>query len=163
MYICIYIYIYLYDNPADAQGRGCNVRLLSHTVFPSHNVNINLQLLSRTMFPIQCFPRIFWSPHSVSHTVFPANCVKGTQYVRETMDVVLFSLDSVSHTVFPSHMGWLWLVGSIKLWVSFAKEPYKTDNILQKRPIILSILLTVFIASCVPFTHFVLQNNLHAL
>jgi len=39
--------------------------------------------------------------------------------------------------------GWLWLVGSIKLQVSFAKEPYKRDIILQKRPIILSILLTV--------------------
>ena len=40
-------------------------------------------------------------------------------------------------------MGWLWLVGSIKLQVSFAKEPYKRDIILQKRPILLSILLTV--------------------
>jgi len=39
-------------------------------------------------------------------------------------------------------MGWLWLVGSIKLQV-FAKEPYKRDNILQKRTIISSILLTV--------------------
>jgi len=42
-----------------------------------------------------------------------------------------------------SHMGWLQLVGSIKLYVSFTKEPYKRDAILQKRPIILSILLTV--------------------
>ena len=40
-------------------------------------------------------------------------------------------------------MEWLWLVGSIKVYVSFAKEPYKRDNILQKRPVILSILLTV--------------------
>jgi len=40
-------------------------------------------------------------------------------------------------------MGWLQLVGSIKLQVSFAKETYKRDDILQKRPIILSILLTV--------------------
>jgi len=32
-------------------------------------------------------------------------------------------------------MGWLRLVGSIKLQVSFAKEPYKRDAILQKRPI----------------------------
>jgi len=40
-------------------------------------------------------------------------------------------------------MGWLQLVGSIKLYVSFAKETYKRDDILQKRPIILSILLTV--------------------
>jgi len=40
-------------------------------------------------------------------------------------------------------MGWLWLVGSIKLQISFAKEPYKRDNILHKRRITLSILLTV--------------------
>jgi len=39
-------------------------------------------------------------------------------------------------------MGWLWLVGSITLYVSFAKEPYIRDNILPKRPIISSILLT---------------------
>jgi len=32
-------------------------------------------------------------------------------------------------------MGWLRLVGSLKLYVSFAKEPYKRDDILQKRPI----------------------------
>jgi len=40
-------------------------------------------------------------------------------------------------------MGWLWLVGSIKLQVSFAKEPYVGDHILQKRHMVLSILLTV--------------------
>ena len=34
------------------------------------------------------------------------------------------------------YMGWLWLVGSIKLWVSFAKEPYKRDYVLRKRPVI---------------------------
>ena len=37
---------------------------------------------------------------------------------------------------------WLRLVWSIKLQVSFAKETYKKDYILQKRPIISSILLT---------------------
>jgi len=41
-----------------------------------------------------------------------------------------------------SRMGWLRIVGSIKLYVSCAKEPCKIDNILQKRPVILSILLT---------------------
>ena len=30
-------------------------------------------------------------------------------------------------------MGWLRLVGSFKLWVSFAKESCKRDDILQKR------------------------------
>jgi len=41
------------------------------------------------------------------------------------------------------HIKWLWFVGSIKLKFSFAKEPYKRDNILQKRPTYLSILLTI--------------------
>jgi len=40
-------------------------------------------------------------------------------------------------------MGWLRLVGSLKLWVSFTKEPYKRDYILQKRPMILRSLLIV--------------------
>jgi len=31
-----------------------------------------------------------------------------------------------------SSMGWLRLVGSLKLYVSFAKEPYKRDDILSK-------------------------------
>jgi len=36
-------------------------------------------------------------------------------------------------------LGWLGLVGSFKLQVSFAKEPYKRDDILQKRPILRSL------------------------
>ena len=35
------------------------------------------------------------------------------------------------------------LVGSLKLYVSLAKEPYKRDDILQKKPIILRSLLHV--------------------
>jgi len=38
---------------------------------------------------------------------------------------------------------WLRLVGSLKLQVSFAQEPYKRDDILQKRPMILRSLLIV--------------------
>jgi len=40
-------------------------------------------------------------------------------------------------------VGWLRLVGSLKLYVSFAKEPHKKDEIVQKRPIILRSLLIV--------------------
>jgi len=40
-------------------------------------------------------------------------------------------------------MAWLRLVGSLKLQVSFAKEPYQRDDILQKRPEILWSLLIV--------------------
>ena len=46
--------------------------------------------------------------------------------------------DHIAH----EYMGWLRLVESIKSQVSFAKKPYKGDNILPKRPIILPILLT---------------------
>jgi len=40
-------------------------------------------------------------------------------------------------------IGWLRLVGSLKKQVSFAKEPYQRNDILQKRPIILRSLLIV--------------------
>jgi len=40
-------------------------------------------------------------------------------------------------------MGWLRLVGSLKLYVSSAKEPYKRYDILQKRLTILRSLLLV--------------------
>jgi len=40
-------------------------------------------------------------------------------------------------------MGWLRLVGSLKLQVSFAKEPYKRDHILRVRPMIWMSLLIV--------------------
>jgi len=43
---------------------------------------------------------------------------------------------------------WLRLVGSLKLQVSFTKEPYKRDDILQKRPIILWSLLIVATPYC---------------
>jgi len=38
-------------------------------------------------------------------------------------------------------MGWPWFVGFLKLLISFAKEPYKRDDIPQKRPTILRSLL----------------------
>ena len=40
-------------------------------------------------------------------------------------------------------MGWLRLAGSLKWHVSFAKEPYRRDYILQKRPVIYWSLLVV--------------------
>ena len=48
-------------------------------------------------------------------------------------------LHVIWHAMENDSMGWLWIVGSIKSQVSFAiaKEPYKRDNILQKRPIII--------------------------
>jgi len=48
-------------------------------------------------------------------------------------------------------MGWLRLVGSLKLQVSFAKEPYKRDDILQKRPIILCMHMLMHTHTCIPY------------
>ena len=48
-----------------------------------------------------------------------------------------------SHLIEYGAMGWLRLVGSFKLQVSFAKEPYKRDYILQKRSIIRRSLLII--------------------
>jgi len=60
------------------------------------------------------------------------------------MQICATLTDSVGSNENGCHpMGWLRLVGSIKSQVSFAKEPYKRNCILQKRPIILSILLTI--------------------
>ena len=42
-----------------------------------------------------------------------------------------------------AYMGWLRLVGSLKTYVFFAKEPYKRDDNLQKRLIILRSLLII--------------------
>jgi len=41
------------------------------------------------------------------------------------------------------YVRWIRLAGSLKLCFSFAKEPYKRDYILQKRPVILRSLLIV--------------------
>jgi len=41
----------------------------------------------------------------------------------------------------PTDMGWLRFVGSLELYFSFAKEPYKRDYILKKRTIIVRSLL----------------------
>jgi len=54
-------------------------------------------------------------------------------------------------------MGWLRLVGSLKGQDSCAKEPYKRDNILQKRPIIvwsLPIVASQYVYSETPLFRF---------
>ena len=50
--------------------------------------------------------------------------------------LVLFGFCDTSLVLQGCNKGWLQLVGSLKLYVTFAKEPYKRDYILQKRPVI---------------------------
>ena len=66
--------------------------------------------------------------------------------MRMFSDVVIFDMKVYSVIIVCLciyHMGWLRFVGSLKAQVSFAKEPYKRDIILQKRPTILRSLLIV--------------------
>ena len=58
---------------------------------------------------------------------------------------------NIAQTSAQIQIGWLRLVGSLKLKVSFVKEPYKRDHILQKRPIILRslhIVATPYVTFC---------------
>jgi len=57
-------------------------------------------------------------------------------YITKTFYNTIKMDDDTYVSIACKNMGWLRLVGSIKLQVSFAKEPYKRDAILQKRPII---------------------------
>jgi len=51
--------------------------------------------------------------------------------------------DSTNENDAQTCMGWLRLVGSLQWQASFAKEPYKRDYILQKRPVNLRSILIV--------------------
>ena len=81
---------------------------------------------------------IYVYTHAQSHT--PAHTHKQETYRAQ---IRLYKAFVRLYRTHLADLGWLRSVGSIKLQVSFAKEPYKRANILQKRPIILSILLTV--------------------
>ena len=75
-------------------------------------------------------------------------CVRVIRYEVATISrllkiIGLFCRIQFGPSLWESHMRWLPSVGSIKLQVSFAKEPYKRDAIMQKRRIIVSILLIV--------------------
>ena len=72
----------------------------------------------------------------VSVCVYLCVCVCMLEQERESVFVCICVANMVT-------MGWPRVVGSLKTQVSFAKETYKRDDILQKRPIILRSLLTV--------------------
>ena len=64
-----------------------------------------------------------------------------------------------SHRIVSYSMRWLRLVGALKFQVSFAKETYKKDAILQKRPVILKSLIIVA-APYLDFTPLLSKNPL---
>jgi len=83
----------------------------------------------------------------------PPSCLnrrrsQGNNEVREIMDSICTRRHPIPNVrcafkISLETMGWLRIVGSLKLQVSFGKEPYTRDYILQKRPIMLRSLLLV--------------------
>jgi len=63
--------------------------------------------------------------------------------IKFATDITHIETASKLHRPPPLTMGWLRLVGTLKLQVYFAKESYKRNDILQKRPIIFRSLLSV--------------------
>jgi len=58
-------------------------------------------------------------------------------YIYICIYIYILCKMSYVYDIYAQHdMWWLRLVGSLKLQVSFGKESYKRDYILQKRPII---------------------------
>jgi len=79
---------------------------------------------------------IYIHVHKCAYTYIPVYT-----YIHKHVCIYVYAYSSSS----TRSMGWLRLVGSLKLYVSFAKEPCKRDYILQKRPVILRSLLNVAI------------------
>ena len=145
----MYTYIYMHNN----------VYMLIHTTFIC--VNICICVLAHThihtyICECRCMcistragdPRVN-TPKCVAVccSVLPcvAVCCSVYSYMNGWCVFWVYSqMSRLNHRSVPRvNMGWLWWVGSIKLKVSFAKEPYKRDDILQNRPIILRSLLIV--------------------
>ena len=68
---------------------------------------------------------VTWSIHTCDMTL--------QDIIREALSEFAVAVIGVTRL---TRMGWLRLVGSLKWWVSFAKESYKRDDILQQSPII---------------------------
>ena len=80
-------------------------------------------------------------------------CVCMCVYARERVCACVSPLAKSKGGHVRVSVGWLQSVGSLKVKVSYAKEPYKRDDILQKRPIILRSLLIVA-PPCQLYFHF---------
>jgi len=114
VYMCItYVYIYVYMHTHTYRGH-----------FPIKRARIYIYTISFCKVPT-----FYWK-----RPLYTCPCILKGFLQNEQCDL---------ETGSQWYMGWLRLVGSLKLQVSFAKEPHTRDNILQKRPIIWRSLLIV--------------------
>jgi len=100
------------------------------------HMNICIYIHALTPQPFALFPY----PHTYI-CIHIDLCLYTYVSIHTFKPVYTYIYMTCTHTLVHLPMGWLRLVGSLKLYVSFAKEPHKRDYILQKRPIILRSLL----------------------
>ena len=116
-------------------------RCILHTTHMLRTTHHQHLILRISFYPSWDYRIHFWAPHPTHMSTTPYTSEHHTLHIwapHSTHLSTTFYTSPTFHT-----MGWLRLVGSIKLQGSFAKEPYKRDYVLQKRPVMLSVLLTV--------------------
>ena len=101
-------------------------------------------LASHGFYLNRCVSDIFMFTYIYLHYISHTQMILGMRLLAHSRVTVSTSTGaSLIYLCIFIHKEWLRLVGSLKLQVSFAKEPYKRDYILQKRRMILRILLIV--------------------
>ena len=172
MHTYIYIYIYIYILVLGLLGlfRKRTLHLWSNVFSRVHDQRIHavccraLQCVAVCCSVLQCIAVycsvlqcvvVCWRvqsdylryPCSVLQSVAVLQCVAACCSRLPCVAVCcrVWKVCSWVHDIFvaTTSMGWLRLVGFLKLYAFFAEEPYKRDDILQKRPIILRSLLIV--------------------
>ena len=93
---------------------------------------------------------IYGCTHCITLTPVQQNIFCWYTYNRNDVmyDNILQCVNTSIKTPCLDTKGWLRFVGSLKLQVSFAKEPYQRGYILQKRPVILRSLRIVATPYC---------------
>jgi len=111
-----------------------------------HMCNVTFQTCAMVLCLFTCTHSLSLS-HTHTHTNTHTYTRTQTHTSNHTQATSSRSFDIIGPRLLLG-IGWLRLVGSLKLLVSFAKEPYKRDDILQKKPIILRSLLIVGTSYC---------------
>jgi len=138
--ICSYLYVYIYMYTY--------IYVYVHTHIYIHiNICIRMYLHLYLYLYLYACLHVFISILSFAQEL----CIHGVIFFCEISDteVRIEVIVDVNITA----MVWLRFVGSFKLHVSFAKEPYKRDDILQKTPILLRSLLIIATPYDIPQTH----------
>jgi len=130
VYIYVYIYTYIY------------IIWMTHVIHMNDSCHTNKWCVSHIQRVIS--KAIKHQTHMSRGTRIHAYIYYVYTYLSYEQPMLLIWMTQVTHMKDMCHtMGWLRLVESLKTQVSFAKEPYKRDYILQKRPRFLRSLLII--------------------